>query len=172
MTQVNEGGLVVQRLTPPDDEGVAFRAVKRLPLTLDALKPVLIDCQHFKAFMPHTIKSDRTDKAPNKALCDVVVDLPFPFDDLRSLVLAEWGPQDNGSWQRKWSLVSGSFYRNEGRWVLLSTPDAQHTYILYDHDAIPFSIILTCIGINLVHLGLLLLLLIHTQFYFVQISIF
>ena len=87
--------------------------------------------------MPHTIKSDRIDKGPNQALCDVVIALPFPFDDLRSLVLAEWGPQENGSWERKWSLVSGSFYRNEGRWVLLSTPDAQQTYILYEASVNP-----------------------------------
>ena len=137
ITQVNEGGLVVQRLTPPDDEGVSFRAVKRLPVSLASLKPVLTDCQHFKAFMPHTIKSDRTNKAPNKALCDVVVDLPFPFDDLRSLVLAEWGTQENGSWQRKWSLVSGSFYRNEGRWVLVAAPESHETYILYEASVNP-----------------------------------
>ena len=134
---VNKGELVITKFPPPNNSGVSFQAVQRMRVKPSALRPILRDCQHFHEFMPHTLKSVMTDRKGNTAVCEMVVDMPFPFSDLWSIVNSEWGEISPGVWRRSWSLVKGSFKRNMGSWTVVSTSNPNVSYTIYKASVDP-----------------------------------
>ena len=134
---VKKGELVVVKYPPPNGSGVSFQAVKRMSVHPHKLRPVLRECQHFKEFMPHTLKSDMTKRVGDTAVCDIVVDMPFPFDDLWSVVDSKWGELRPGVWQRSWTLIKGSFNRNVGSWTVVDGPTPESAYVIYKASVDP-----------------------------------
>lgn len=137
LAALNSGEVVVVKLPPPGDAGVRFRAFKKMPVPPAKLKPVFIECEHFKDFMPRTLKSVVSNKQERSARCEIVVDMPFPFSDLWSVVHTSWGEDSNGVWTRKWSLIKGSFRRNEGSWTVISTPKPNESIAVYEASVDP-----------------------------------
>ena len=134
---VQNGELVVMKFTPENNAGVSFQAVKRMDVSPQKLRPVLRECQHFHEFMPHTLKSKMTKRNGNTAVCEMVVDMPFPFDDLRSVVDSKWGETKPGVWRRSWTLIKGSFHRNMGSWTVLNGPSPNTAYAVYKASVDP-----------------------------------
>ena len=135
--RVKKGELVVLRFPPPNDAGVSFQAVQRMSIDPQKLRPVLRDCQYFSKFMPHTLKSEMRAKVGQTAVCDMVVDMPFPFDDLWSTVNSKWGEIKPGVWQRSWVLVKGSFNRNLGSWTIVESGQPHVVYAIYKASVDP-----------------------------------
>ncbi|MGB0648545.1 MAG: SRPBCC family protein [Bradymonadia bacterium] len=137
VSELNKGEVVVVKLPPPGDAGVRFRAFKKMSVAPAKLKPVFIECEHFKDFMPRTLKSVVSNKKEQSATCEIVVDMPFPFSDLWSVVDTSWGETSTGVWTRKWSLVKGSFRRNEGSWTVISTAVPNESIAVYEASVDP-----------------------------------
>jgi len=132
-----KGELVVMKFPPPNDAGISFQAVQRMSVDPEKLRPVLRDCQHFSKFMPHTLKSQMRNQVGQTAVCDVIVDMPFPFDDLWSIVNSKWGELKPGVWQRSWVLVEGSFNRNVGSWTIVESGQPNVVYAIYKASVDP-----------------------------------
>ena len=137
LSDLNKGEVVVVKLPPPGDAGVRFRAFKKMPVAPSKLKPIFIECEHFKDFMPRTLKSMVSNKKERSAICEIVVDMPFPFSDLWSVVDTSWGETSAGVWIRKWSLIRGSFRRNEGSWTVISTKAPNESIAVYEASVDP-----------------------------------
>jgi ribosome-associated toxin RatA of RatAB toxin-antitoxin module len=112
---LEDGKVIVRRLEPTGGTGVAARAVGLVDAAPTVVWPVIRDCQHFSKFMPRTTSSKLIERTGNVAVCEVVVDMPFPFDDLTSVVKST-ETEKAGSFARTWALVSGTYNRNQGTW--------------------------------------------------------
>jgi hypothetical protein len=137
LSEIQKGEVVVVKLPPPGNAGVKFRALKKMPIAGAKLKPVFVECEHFKKFMPRTLSSAVSKKTAQTATCEVVVDMPFPFDDLESTVDTKWGDTKPGVWSRSWSLVRGSFNRNRGSWTVIDTEDPNQSIVVYEASVDP-----------------------------------
>lgn len=137
LSEIQKGEVVVVKLPPPGDAGVKFRAFKQMPVAGSKLKPVFVECEHFQKFMPRTLSSTVSKKKAHTATCEVVVDMPFPFDDLESTVDTKWGDTESGVWRRSWSLVRGSFNRNRGSWTVIDTDDPNQSIVVYEASVDP-----------------------------------
>ena len=112
---LEDGQVIVRRLEPTGGTGVAARAVGLVDASPQVVWPVIRDCQHFSKFMPRTRSSKLIERTGNVATCEVVVDMPFPFDDLSSVVKST-ETEKAGSYARTWTLVRGTYKRNQGTW--------------------------------------------------------
>jgi hypothetical protein len=137
LSEIQKGEVVVIKLRPPKDAGVKFRAFQKLEVEGRKLQAIMVDCDKFDQFMPRTLSSSISDRTDNGAICDVLVDMPFPFDDLRSVVKTRWGRPKPGVWTRSWTLLSGSFNCNEGSWTVLSTPKHTESIVVYEASVDP-----------------------------------
>ena len=91
LAALEEGETVVVKLEPPNNAGVRVQAFRKMPVAPQSLRPVFTDCDRFVDFMPRTLKSKMTERTSNTSVCEMVVDMPFPFDDLWSVVRVKWG---------------------------------------------------------------------------------
>ena len=62
---------------------------------------------------------------------EIVVDLPFPMDDLRSVTDATHIIKKDKFYQRSWKLVEGDYQTNRGFWKLQAIDQGKHTYVHY-----------------------------------------
>lgn len=78
---------------------------------------IIDNCNRYKYNMKLVTHSKQIKRKGPVVVCEVVVDLPFPFGDLRSVTKGfhTVGPP---MWGRRWSLVSGDYRVNEGAWEL------------------------------------------------------
>ena len=131
LAALEEGETVVVKLEPPNNAGVRVQAFRKMPVAPQSLRPVFTDCDRFVDFMPRTLKSKMTERTSNTSVCEMVVDMPFPFDDLWSVVRVKWGTVRPGVWSRSWTLVRGSFNRNEGSWTIHDANRPNAAYAVY-----------------------------------------
>lgn len=83
---------------------------------------VIGDCAGYSKTMPRIassklLKVKKMSDTKSQHFCELVVDLPMPFSDLKATTKAihTEGPSE---WSRRWSLVKGDYTVNNGSWVL------------------------------------------------------
>ena len=78
---------------------------------------IIDNCNRYRYNMKLVSYSKQLSRRGSVVMCEVVVDLPFPFGSLRSITkgIHTVGPP---MWGRKWSLVSGDYQVNAGAWEL------------------------------------------------------
>jgi ribosome-associated toxin RatA of RatAB toxin-antitoxin module len=136
--QLEKGEVVVEALPPSDDSGVAARARALVDAPPDAVWPVVRDCEHFSEFMPRTKRSRLLQRSFDEAVCEIEVAMPFPLSNLVSTTRSKLIDLPGGGHERRWTLVSGDYRRNEGVWrVLPWGPDGKRTFLEYRLDADP-----------------------------------
>ena len=118
-TKLKAGDVVVRSLTPTADSGVSVRAFGIINASPDAVWPVVRDCQYFKDFMPRTKQSRLMSKTGQTAVCFFEIDMPFPFDNLSSSVRSVEKALPQGGHTRSWTLIEGSYRRNNGSWTVV-----------------------------------------------------
>jgi ribosome-associated toxin RatA of RatAB toxin-antitoxin module len=137
--RLEEGEVLVRSLEPTDGKGMAAMAIGLVDGAPAEVWPVVRDCQHYQAFMPRTKRSEVKEEA-GVMLCRVELSLPFPLKDLWSeskSVLTEEPPR----FRREWTLVRGTYHRNQGSWTLLPWADGGKTLVVYVVDAHPDSLV-------------------------------
>ncbi|MEE2787014.1 MAG: SRPBCC family protein [Myxococcota bacterium] len=136
--QIEQGEVVVQLLKPTDDSGVAARAIAVIKAPPKDVWPVLRDCQHYKDFMPRTQASEVRSRVGHMQICYTKVDMPFPFSDLWAEVKSVEKIGDDGSFARRWSLIKGTYRRNNGSWTVRPWGSGgDHSLIVYQVDLDP-----------------------------------
>lgn len=136
---LEKGEVVVRRLEPAGGKGVAVLAVGVVDAKPPEVWPVVRDCQYFKDFMPRTKHSELKEEAGVK-LCRVELSMPFPLKDLWSetkSTVNEAPPR----FRRDWTLVHGTYLRNDGSWTLLPWADGAKTLLVYRIDTQPDSMV-------------------------------
>lgn len=141
---LDKGQVVVVDQQPAGGDGVAVRACGIIDASPAAVWPVLRDCEEYEYFLPGVGRSVLESRTGNVALCDESIDLPFPLGDLHSVSRVVETARADGGFERRWSLVRGTYQRLEGAWTVLPWDASRaRTLAIYDLDMNPETIIPT-----------------------------
>ncbi len=133
---LTQGEVIVERLDPTGGSGVAARAMGIVDATPAKVWPVVRDCEHFAKFMPRTKKSDLVSRKGTDSVCRVEIEMPFPFDNLWSVVRSSERETKEGGFQRVWTLMKGTYKRNNGRWSVYPW-EGDKSLLVYEIDVDP-----------------------------------
>ncbi len=100
---------------------------------------VVDDCAGYRRTMPRIKEARELSRTPTAILCEMTVDMPFPFDDLVSVTESVPTLQP-GRWYRAFRQLRGDYLKNEGYWLL--TPcGTESTLVEYQlHAVLPGAI--------------------------------
>jgi ribosome-associated toxin RatA of RatAB toxin-antitoxin module len=136
------GEVVYIEQEPADGKGVALTACGLVDAPPAEVWPVLRDCEEYEHFLPGVEQSALESREGNVALCQALIDLPFPLGELRSVERAVETAIPGGGFERRWSLARGSYRRLEGSWTLRQwTEDARRTLAVYQLDMDPETVV-------------------------------
>jgi ribosome-associated toxin RatA of RatAB toxin-antitoxin module len=140
--RLRNGDIAVREQTSASAHGIALRVCGEVGAPPATVWSILRDCDRFDEFMPGVAESRLTKREDNVVLCDEVIDLPFPLIDLESLTRVVEASFPDGGFERRWSLVRGSYQRLEGAWTILpATGTAERSVVIYDVDMEPDTLI-------------------------------
>ena len=140
--EVSHESIVVVERPPTDGRGVAIEACGRVDALPAAVWPVVVNCQYFSEFLPSVDQSRLLSRQGHVADCETEVDLPFPLRDIYTVTRNVEVALESGGWQRRWTLLRGSYSRNIGSWTLLPWPgDDGDTLVVYNVDIDPDSFV-------------------------------
>lgn len=136
--RLDQGEVVTRSLTPTGNKGVAAMALGVIDAPSSDVWPVVRDCQYFKHFMPRTKDSGVKEHPTKGRLCHVELDMPFPLTNLWSDTFSTMREEPAGHFVRAWSLVEGTYHRNDGSWTLVPWGDGgAKTLLVYAIDSDP-----------------------------------
>lgn len=135
--KLRRGEIIIKELRPTGGEGVAARVTGLVDAPPAQVWSVIIDCAAYQRFMPRTHKSEVRGNTAAGQKCFVELDMPFPFDNLWSVVNAVHEETADGTFVRRWTLLEGTYSRNDGSWSLYPYDGGQKTLLVYQLDANP-----------------------------------
>jgi hypothetical protein len=140
--KLDKGDVVIHELKPVDGKGVAFDSLGVIDAPSPEVWAVLRDCSQFSKFMPR-IKASSIKEMAGEKLCAVELELPWPltnlWSDTRSIYTEDDPP---GHYSRVWSLVRGTYKRNDGSWTAVPWgKNSEKTLVRYAVDSDPKMII-------------------------------
>jgi len=98
----------------------------------DRVWSIVTDCANFKTTMPTIMASEEVSHHGDVVVCRTTLDLLWPLPNLEATTRVVQ-TVDDGHWQAEWTLVSGDYRYNQGRWSL--TPflgDPGRTLVVYE----------------------------------------
>jgi len=138
---LREGGVVHLEQEPTGGRGVALRACGLIDAPPEQVWPVLRDCGDYQEFLPGVERSELSSRDGDVAVCDTFIDLPFPLSGLHSVTRVRERAL-YGGFERSWTLIRGSYRRNDGSWRLLRWGSEQdQTLAVYELDMDPDTIV-------------------------------
>lgn len=114
--RLDRGEILFSQLDGRQASGIAVRAQAVVEASPDAVWRVLRECGEYDEFLPSTRFSELRHREANVAICYTVIDMPFPLDDLVSETRVVERSLPDGGFERRWSLLRGSYSRNDGAW--------------------------------------------------------
>ena len=79
--------------------------------------PLVADCGRYERTMERIKKARIVSREGSRVVCEVTVDMPFPYSDMTAVTAAIHTVRD-GTWSRRWHLLSGDYVENSGSWTL------------------------------------------------------
>lgn len=134
--QLDAGQVVVRRTEPTGNEGIGAESLGVIEAPLSEVWPVLRDCGQFSQFMPR-IKTSSSTPVDGGTVCHVELRLPFPLTNLWSDTYATVRELPEGGYQRSWTMLRGTYYRNDGSWRVEPWGDGSRTLVVYAIDSNP-----------------------------------
>lgn len=122
---------------PTGGHGVALHACGLIDAPPAQVWPVVRDCEKWVQYMPGVGSSKLQKRTGNNAICEVIVDLPYPLSDLRSVTSIVEIERPDGGYSRRSLFLEGNYKHNNGYWVLLPFDEGKQTLLIYDIDFDP-----------------------------------
>ena len=118
--ELDTGGVVVRELPGSEGEGIAVLVVGLVEAPPGAVWAVMADCEEQDEFLPRISHAAVRDRDGDQHTCDLVVDLPFPFEDAKAATRHRVRRLPDGGYQRSWRLAAGdwSYERHDGSWTV------------------------------------------------------
>lgn len=136
------GEVVYIEQAPADGAGVALTACAVLDQPVAEVWPVLRDCEHYQSFLPGVVRSALRQRSGDVALCEALIDLPFPLGELESIERVTETALPGGGFERRWTLERGSYRRLEGSWTVLPwSGGARRSLLVYQLDMDPETVV-------------------------------
>lgn len=104
----------------------------------EAVWKIVSDCRNYTKTFDRIKRSKLLEQKDNTFLCEVEVELPFPFSNLVGVTRAVHTVEPGKEWKRAWTLVRGDYNTNTGSWVLRPYgEDGKRTLAIYTIHADP-----------------------------------
>jgi hypothetical protein len=94
-----------------------------LKATPEQVCGVVCDYYNMHTYMPREFDSKVVKQDSNQITLDVTLRLPWPFEDLKSLLLIEYNKQEGNA---KWHLIDGNIKQNDGTIVIEKRGNYSH----------------------------------------------
>ncbi len=131
------GEVIIRRVVVPGSEmpEAIVRGVIDAP---PARVWAIIDrCAHYPGKLPRVKAARELSRKGNIVVCDVTIDMPFPFSDLRAKTRAVHTVR-KGFFRRAWNLIEGDFKHNRGSWTFTPfSANGRRTLAVYRVHALP-----------------------------------
>jgi ribosome-associated toxin RatA of RatAB toxin-antitoxin module len=96
------------------------------------------DCKRYSKIFDRIKRSKLLEQKGSEYVCEVEVELPFPFSNLVGVTRAIHTVEAGKEWRRAWTLVRGDYHTNTGSWVLKPHgADGKKTLAVYTVHADP-----------------------------------
>ena len=139
---LREGRVVLIDREPSGGAGVALRACGLIDAPPGAVWPVVRNCGAYDLFLPGVSRSELDRHSDSVVLCDETVDLPFPLGALHSVTRVLESARPEGGFERRWTLIRGSYRRLNGSWTVLPWDESrERTLVIYELDMDPETVI-------------------------------
>ena len=95
------------------------------------LWPTFDRCGKYKATMLRIASSKEVWRKGTRVRCEIVIAMPFPIRNLRTVTDAVHTVKPGKLYKRKWELVEGDFKVNRGSWTLRPYKNGTKTLLTY-----------------------------------------
>ena len=131
--RVREGKIDVSFKSMPGGDMPSVLAFGVVKAPLSKVWAMITDCGRYHLTMPSVKDSALLSGSvkAGKMRCKIIADLPWPLDDLTSIVDVKIEVNQSGVHTRSWSLVEGDYKRNEGSWTLTPIDGGASTLLRY-----------------------------------------
>jgi ribosome-associated toxin RatA of RatAB toxin-antitoxin module len=129
--KLRQSNVHIKTVKVPGSDMKELQAYAIIKAPAAKLWAIISKCADYHKTMPSIDKSKQISVKNGVIRCEIQVDLPFPFDDLRSVTDAKHKEKPGEFYQRSWSLVEGDYTINRGSWRLQAIDGGKHTYIRY-----------------------------------------
>lgn len=140
-SRLEAGETVVRDLAPSDGQGIGVLVMGLMKAPPDQVWTVMSDCEAQDEFLPRIVYAAVRDRYGNDHTCVLVVDLPFPMEDLRAATRHHVRRLPDGGYQRYWELLPGDwgYHRNSGSWTVHPSADGRRSLLVNRLDLLPKS---------------------------------
>lgn len=140
--QLRSGDIAVREQPSVSARGIALHVCGEVDAPPATVWSILRDCDRFDEFMPGVAQSRLAKRENNVVWCDEVIDMPFPLADMDSLTQVIESSFPDGGFERRWSLVRGSYQRLEGAWTIRpADATTARSVVIYELDMEPDTLI-------------------------------
>jgi hypothetical protein len=141
--RLEAGEVLVRDLQSSDPDGIGVLVIGVVEAPADRLWALMADCEQQDEFMPRITHAEVRDRAEDAHTCDLVVDVPFPLEDLRTATRHRVRRLPDGGYQRWWRLEPGdwSYHTNSGSWTVHPRPDGRTSLLVNRMDLLPKTIV-------------------------------
>jgi len=140
-SRLEAGETLVLDLPPSDGKGIGVLVMGLIAAPPDQVWRVMSDCDAQDEFLPRILHAEVRDRDGDDHTCDLVVDVPFPLEDLRTATRHHVRRLPDGGYQRYWALLPGdwSYHRNMGSWTVNPFADGRRSLLVNRLDLLPKS---------------------------------
>lgn len=112
-----KGDILVSTRAVPGSDMPEATVVAVIDAPPDRVWRIIDDCAAYKRTMPRIKASRLVERSGTRVVCEVTVEMPFPFSNLTSVSegLHTVGPP---KWARSWHMLRGDYHKNTGSWTL------------------------------------------------------
>jgi hypothetical protein len=141
--RLEAGEVLVRELAPSDPDGIGVLVIGVVETPPDRLWDLMADCEQQDEFMPRITHAAVRDRDDDAHTCDLVVDVPFPLEDLVTATRHRVRRLPDGGYQRWWQLEPGdwSYHRNSGSWTVHPRADGRTSLLVNRMDLLPKTIV-------------------------------
>lgn len=126
------GELFVQAIDVPGSSMPRVRLTAVVWAPPDVVWELIDRCGDYRLVMPRTSQSRELERRHGVVRCESTLDAPWPVGGLKAVTRGTHVAQPD-FFQRTWTLESGDFRSNEGRWTVTPFDDnGWHSLVVYE----------------------------------------
>jgi hypothetical protein len=136
--RLDKGELITSSKKVPGSEFPQSVGLMVIDAPARAIWNILERCGDYKRTMQRVKYSKEISRKGSKVRCEVVIDMPTPLDDLRTVTDAIHTVIPGKKWVRSWNMIEGDFKTNTGSWTLMPfNEQGSRTLVIYKVHAVP-----------------------------------
>ncbi len=134
--RMEKGEVIITASRHKRSGATKLKAVGLIKAPAAKLWAIVDKCDNYTKTMRRVRSSKEIWRKGNQVKCDVVLAMPFPLKDIRTITVATH-TEKGGVFKRAWKQVEGGMKINQGSWTLKPYNGGKHTVAVYRVTAEP-----------------------------------